>query len=122
MADKGNISYEIKDTIGVISEGKGGWNKELNKVEWNGRPAKYDIRDWAQNHEKLGKGITLTTDELRELGKLINEEVKKIAYNETHPANNLKGDLKEEESGQQSFDFSSERNLDVSKSVNIDQM
>ena len=122
MADKGNISYEIKDTIGVISEGKGGWNKELNKVEWNGRPAKYDIRDWTQNHEKLGKGITLTTDELRELGKLINEEVKKIAYNETHPANNLKGDLKEEESGQQSFDFSSERNLDVSKSVNIDQM
>ncbi len=58
-----NIEYEIIEEVGVLSENARGWRKELNRVSWNGRPAKYDIRDWAEDHEKMGKGITLTDEE-----------------------------------------------------------
>lgn len=58
-----NIEYEIIEEIGVLSENARGWRKELNKVSWNGRPPKYDIRDWSEDHEKMGKGITLTDEE-----------------------------------------------------------
>lgn len=58
-----NIEYEIIEEIGVLSENARGWRKELNKISWNGRPPKYDIRDWSEDHEKMGKGITLTDEE-----------------------------------------------------------
>lgn len=70
MAD---IKYEITKEIGVLSEGARGWNKELNMVSWNGREPKYDIRDWSEGHEKMGKGITLTEDEMTELHNLLNK-------------------------------------------------
>ncbi|MBC1444798.1 hypothetical protein HCA33_14310 [Listeria seeligeri] len=66
-----NIEYEIIEEVGVLSENTRGWRKELNRVSWNGRPAKYDIRDWAENHEKRGKGITLTDEEAEALKKLL---------------------------------------------------
>lgn len=70
MAD---IKYEIEKEIGVISESAKGWTKELNLIRWNGKKAKYDLRDWSPEHEKMGKGITLTIDELKTLRKLLNE-------------------------------------------------
>lgn len=57
----------------VISETSNGWKKELNLVSWNDRPPKFDIRDWDSNHDKMGKGLTLSTDELRELKRILNE-------------------------------------------------
>ncbi|MCA5577476.1 hypothetical protein LA360_09480 [Enterocloster clostridioformis] len=33
----------------------------------NGGGAKYDIRDWAPDHEKMGKGTTLTMEEVERL-------------------------------------------------------
>jgi len=66
------IKYEIIENIGVISESSKGWNKELNLVSWNDREPKYDIRDWSPDHEKMGKGITLTKEELKELKELLN--------------------------------------------------
>lgn len=68
MAD---IKYEIIEEIGVLSESAKGWTKELNLVSWNGGVPKYDIRDWAPEHEKMGKGITLTEDEARKLKELL---------------------------------------------------
>ncbi|WP_053217220.1 YdbC family protein [Virgibacillus senegalensis] len=65
------LDYEIIETIGVISESQKGWKKELNLVSWNGREAKYDIRDWAPDHEKMGKGITLTKEEAENLKKVL---------------------------------------------------
>ncbi|MCR5080702.1 MAG: hypothetical protein K6B17_05105 [Treponema sp.] len=62
----------IEKEIGVLSQGKGGWKLELNFVSWNGRPAKYDIRSWDENHEKMGKGVTFTQEELLELKKILN--------------------------------------------------
>lgn len=57
------FSYEILEEIAVLSENNKGWTKELNLISWNNRPAKFDLRDWAPNHEKMGKGITLTNEE-----------------------------------------------------------
>lgn len=67
-----NIEYEIIEEIGVLSENARGWRKELNKISWNGRPPKYDIRDWSEDHEKMGKGITLTDEEAEVLKKLLD--------------------------------------------------
>lgn len=72
MAD---IKFEIKEELGVLSESVKGWTKELNLISWNGAEAKYDLRDWSPNHEKMGKGITLTADEVQELYKLLNRIV-----------------------------------------------
>lgn len=69
MAD---IKYEIKENLGVISESPKGWKKELNLISWNGATPKYDIRDWAPEHEKMGKGITLTKEEVNQLCLLLN--------------------------------------------------
>jgi hypothetical protein len=72
MAD---IRFEIKEELGVISESAKGWTKELNLISWNGAEAKYDLRDWSPNREKMGKGITLTADEVQELYKLLDKIV-----------------------------------------------
>ena len=69
MAD--DFSFEITQSLGIIAEGKGGWNLELNLVSWGGRPAKYDIRSWSPDHQKMGKGVTLTKEELESLKKLL---------------------------------------------------
>jgi len=70
-----NIKFEIKEEIGVLSESAKGWTKELNLISWNGAAPKYDLRDWAPNHEKMGKGITLSADEAQELYKLFDKIV-----------------------------------------------
>jgi len=67
-----NFSFEVVKHFGVISKEKSGWRKELNLVSWSGRAPKLDIRDWAPEHEKMGKGVTLTTEEASELIKLLN--------------------------------------------------
>lgn len=66
------IKFEIQEQVGTISEGAKGWKKELNLISWNGREPKYDIRDWDQNHQKMGKGITLSNEELIQLRDLLN--------------------------------------------------
>ena len=66
------IKYEIKKELGKISESKTGWSKELNLISWNDREAKYDLRDWSSEHDKMGKGITLSLDELKSLRELLN--------------------------------------------------
>lgn len=66
------LKYEIVEHIGVLSESSKGWTKELNVISWNGREPKYDLRDWAPNKEKMGKGITLTQAELEVLKSLLH--------------------------------------------------
>lgn len=66
------IKFEIEKELGSISESSKGWIKELNLISWNGKEAKYDLRDWAPGHEKMGKGVTLSGDELKALRELLN--------------------------------------------------
>ncbi|WP_455540027.1 YdbC family protein [Terrisporobacter sp.] len=70
MAD---FKYDIVEHLGVISENSKGWTKELNLISWNGASPKYDLRDWAPEHEKMGKGITLSNEEFQSLKEIINK-------------------------------------------------
>lgn len=70
MAD---IKYEIIEELGVLSESAKGWKKELNLISWNGAEPKYDLRDWAPNHEKMGKGVTLNEEEVKTLYKIFGK-------------------------------------------------
>lgn len=65
------IKYDIIQTIAVLSESAKGWKKELNLISWNGREPKYDIRDWFENHEKMGKGVTISKEELEKLKEVL---------------------------------------------------
>ena len=69
MAD---IKYEIVRKIGVVSKSASGWAKELNLVSWNDREPKYDLRDWSGDGTKMGKGVTLSREELLALRELLN--------------------------------------------------
>ena len=69
------IKYEIMKELGVLSESNKGWKKEFNLISWNEATSKYDIRDWAPNHEKMGKGITLTAEEAKALLKLLASSI-----------------------------------------------
>jgi hypothetical protein len=64
MAD---LVFEIEKTIAVLSTSAKGWQKELNLVSWNNRPAKYDLREWSPDHSKMGKGVTLSEEDLQAL-------------------------------------------------------
>jgi len=66
------IKYEIIKQIGVLSKAGSGWAKELNLISWNDREAKYDLRDWSPDREKMGKGVTLSKEELLSLKELLN--------------------------------------------------
>ncbi|WP_346866981.1 MULTISPECIES: YdbC family protein [unclassified Clostridium] len=70
MAD---IKFEIKETLGAISESSKGWKKEINLISWNDKEAKYDLREWSPEHEKMGKGVTLSREELGKLKEILNK-------------------------------------------------
>ena len=65
------IKFEILKNIGVLSTSAGGWSKELNLISWNDREPKYDLRDWSADHSKMGKGVTLSAEELQALKELL---------------------------------------------------
>lgn len=69
MAD--DFSFHIEQSLGAFSKSKSGWTTELNLVSWGGREPKYDIRSWAPDHNKMGKGVTLTKEELSALKELL---------------------------------------------------
>ncbi len=68
-----DFKHNIEQSFGVLSETKSGWKTELNLVSWSERPAKYDLRPWSPDHEKMGKGITLTKEEIIKLKEILNQ-------------------------------------------------
>lgn len=68
-----DIKFEIKETIGVLSESPKGWKKELNLISWNDKEPKYDIRDWSPDHSKMGKGVTFSKEGLMKLRDVLGE-------------------------------------------------
>lgn len=67
------FKYEITQELGILSESKSGWTRELNLISWNGAEPKFDIRDWSPDHEKMGKGISLNVDEVDKLKKILEK-------------------------------------------------
>ena len=66
------IKYEIIKKVGVLSKAASGWAKEVNLISWNDREPKYDLRDWSADGVKMGKGVTLSKEELLALRELLN--------------------------------------------------
>ena len=66
------FKYEVTETLGVLSETGNGWTKEINLVSWNDRAPIYDLRTWTAGHERMGKGITMTKDEIVQLRAILN--------------------------------------------------
>ncbi len=67
------LKFEIVKHIGVLSESARGWTKELNMVSWNEAEPKFDIREWNPDHSRMGKGVTISQDEMMELKELMSE-------------------------------------------------
>lgn len=67
------IKYDIIKTLAVLSESPKGWQKEVNIVSWNDRKPKLDIREWGPNHERMGKGVTLSREELEMLQEWLKD-------------------------------------------------
>ena len=68
-----DITYEIVMQLGVLSQSRSGWLKEVNLISWNNYPPKYDIRDWSADHTQMGKGVTLSREELLALKELLSK-------------------------------------------------
>ncbi|HHU53574.1 MAG TPA: hypothetical protein GXZ43_05810 [Clostridiaceae bacterium] len=67
------FKYEVKHNVGILSTGRSGWNREVNMVSWNENPVKLDIRDWAPEHAKMSKGVSLSYEEASILREILNE-------------------------------------------------
>ena len=65
--------FETVKTIACISTEKNGWTKELNLVSWNKRAPKYDLRSWSPDHQKMGKGVTLSEEEISALKSALED-------------------------------------------------
>lgn len=68
-----DIKFEIVKKIGMLSKSGKGWTKDLNLISWNDRDPKYDIREWAPDGQTMGKGVTLSKEELLALKDLLNK-------------------------------------------------
>lgn len=65
------FNYEIVKNIGSLSESSKGWKKELNLISWNEKEPKYDIREWSPDGSKMGKGVTLSKEEIIALKNIL---------------------------------------------------
>lgn len=68
-----DFSFDVKEQIGVLSTNSTGWNREVNMVSWNGHEPKLDIRDWAPDHSRMGKGISLSREESKALKEILTQ-------------------------------------------------
>ena len=67
------FKYEITERIAVLSQSANGWERQLNMVSWNDREPKYDIRDWSPDGSRMGKGISMSAEELGVLKGILEE-------------------------------------------------
>lgn len=66
-----DIKFSIKGHVGTLSGTTKGWHKELNFVSWNEAEAKLDLREWSPEYDKMGKGLTLSEEEARQLWMIL---------------------------------------------------
>lgn len=70
MAD---LKYDVLEKFGVLSTSKSGWEMRLNFVQWGDNTPKFDLRTWSPDGSKMGKGLTLTHDEIVKLYEVLGE-------------------------------------------------
>lgn len=78
-----DINFTITEHLETVSESRDGeYTLELNKVSWNGRDAKLDLRRWHNEYDVVDKvdtikktpqkGLTLNDWELEALKNILN--------------------------------------------------
>lgn len=68
-----DFSYEIIEEIGKVGEPTtSGWFTRLNLISWNGGKPKLDIRSWNEDMSRMGKGISLSENDAKDLAGLLN--------------------------------------------------
>jgi hypothetical protein len=77
---RGEVTFEVVEEIGVLSEGRNGWSKQVNLVSWNGGKPKLDIRDWNEDRSKMGKGVTLGYEETQLLLNMLGEKADELDF------------------------------------------
>lgn len=65
------LKFEILQEFGTLSTSKSGWELQLNFVQWGDNQPKFDLRTWSPDHKKMGKGLTLTHDEVVKLSEVL---------------------------------------------------
>ena len=69
-----DIKYEITAHLATLSTNpRTSWTKEPNLISWNDKEPKYNIRDWSPDHSKMGKGVTLSEEEMEVLKAALGE-------------------------------------------------
>ena len=67
------FKFEIVEHLLTLRKNDSDWTLEFNRVSFNGRPAKYDIREWSPDHKSMSKGFTLCDEEAEEMAaKIVN--------------------------------------------------
>ena len=67
------FSYEIIEEIGQVGNPTpSGWSTRLNLISWNGREPKLDIRSWNEDQTRMGKGVSLSKEDAKDLAVLLN--------------------------------------------------
>ena len=67
------LKFEIVENLGSLGENARGWSKEVNLISWNAHEPKYDIRDWSPDGSKMGKGISMTKEDLIALKGILDD-------------------------------------------------
>jgi len=75
------VSCDVEEIVGFLNEDR---SKVLAKISWNGRPAKYEIRNcWdADSDLKIGKGIAVSSSEAKKLIKLLEKLPQPVDFDE----------------------------------------
>lgn len=81
--DQSKYNFKINEEIAVISKREsGGWSLELNVVTFNDKEAKYDLREWRNDHTQLRPGARFSESDLRPLMEVIQKRLEVIENNE----------------------------------------
>lgn len=67
------FSYEIIEEIGQVGKPTAsGWSTRLNLISWNGGSPKLDIRSWNEDMSRMGKGVSFSKEDAKDLAVLLN--------------------------------------------------
>lgn len=67
------FSYEIIEEIGQVGKPTAsGWSTRLNLISWNGGSPKLDIRSWNEDMSRMGKGVSFSKEDAKDLAILLN--------------------------------------------------
>ena len=78
--DQSNYNFKIHEEIAVISRKPSGWTLELNVVSFNGKEAKYDLREWKDGHTSLRPGVRFSESDLKPLMEAIQKRLEEIEH------------------------------------------